>query len=98
MSRYRAGWLAITAFAAALPCWAGIAVVFLPPERFGIFLALSLLLWLPAVVSLALFPRCPTCRTSVFTAYEGRWLRVARAWPSRRCSVCGTKLDGESSS
>lgn len=96
MSRYRAGWLAIVAAMAILLCWITTAPVLLRHNSFGTFVLLSLLFWCPIMIGLMALPRCPTCRTSVFTAHKGRWHIVTRPWPSRRCCACGTRLNGGS--
>ena len=93
MSPYRAGWGALVGFHALLLAWLASAAAFVPRDALGLFFSLSLLLWLPVMVTLAIIPRCPKCRTSVFTAYKGRWGAVARPWPSRRCRVCSAELD-----
>lgn len=93
MTPYRAGWRALAAVMVMMLCWVAAAVAFVRPYNFGLFVGLSLLLWLPTTVILGFFPRCPTCRTSVFVKYKSRWVGVAWAWPSRSCCACGAKLD-----
>jgi len=96
MSRYGVGWLAIIAFVLLLVGWVAGAAVFVRPDRFGLFAGLSLIFWSAVMGILAIFPRCSTCRMSVFTGKTG-FVRMGRPWPSRQCSGCGRRLDAKGS-